>query len=270
MLIKLIKRLSKIADNIWLFFLDLIFPIECLGCSCEGRWLCDECFKKINFKIKQYCLHCKQKNSFGQFCPSCRVIYSLDGVWIAALYDEALVSQAIKKFKYHFLSGLADDLSKLMTLSVNKLLEQGRVLRSGLSSGVDWQNFKQAAGSPLAILDFNDNLVIPVPLSRKRLRWRGFNQAELLARRVAREYGLALDSGNLIRVKHKTAQAKLNEMKRLENIKNCFVWQGGNLNKKNIILIDDVVTTGATLNECARVLKANGAGEVFGLVVAKG
>ncbi len=258
------------AGRAWEFFLDLIFPIECLGCGREGKWLCEDCFRKINLKPKQYCLHCKKENSFGQFCPPCQILYSLDGVWIAALYDELLISQAIKKLKYNFISGLADDLGRLMILFVDKLLEHGRVLKPGLSSGVDWQNFKQAENLPLAILNFHDNLIVPVPLSRKRLRWRGFNQAELLARRVAEEYGLALDGGNLIRVKHKTAQAKLNEIKRLDNIKNCFVWQGGNLNKKNIILIDDVVTTGATLNECARVLKANGAGEVFGLVVAKG
>ncbi|KKS33519.1 MAG: Competence protein F [Parcubacteria group bacterium GW2011_GWC2_42_12] len=262
--------ITRNASRTWAFFLDLIFPIECLGCGREGRWLCEDCFKKINLKPKQYCLHCKKANDFGQFCLPCQVIYSLDGVWIAALYDELLISQAIKKLKYYFLSGLADDLSRLMILSVDKLLEQGRISKFGLRSGVDWSNFKRAAGLPLAVLNFYDNLVVPVPLSRKRLRWRGFNQAELLARRVAEKYGLELNSGNLIRVKHKKAQAKLNEIHRLENIKNCFVWRGGNLNKKNIILVDDVVTTGATLNECAKILKANGAGEVFGLVVAKG
>lgn len=263
-------ELLKITKNIWLFFLDLIFPIECLGCGREGRWLCGDCFKEIKLKPKQYCLHCKKENNFGQFCQPCQIIYSLNGVWIAALYDEILVSRAIKSLKYHFTEGLTDDLSKLMILFADKLLEHGRVLKSGLDSGVDWKNFKRVENLPLAILNFKDNLVVPVPLSRKRLRWRGFNQAELLAKKVAEKYGLALDSHNLIRIKHKKPQAKLNEIHRLENIKGCFSWQGGNLNKKNIILIDDVVTTGATLNECAKVLKASGAGEVFGLVVAKG
>ena len=119
-------------------------------------------------------------------------------------------------------------------------------------------------------MNFNGNLVVPVPLSRKRRRWRGFNQAELLARAVAQNYGLTLDSNNLIRIKHKKPQAKLNEIHRLANVKECFAWRGGDLNKKNIILVDDVVTTGATLNECAKVLKAAGAGQVWGLVVAKG
>jgi len=262
--------IKQYTSKAWLFFLDLIFPIECLGCGREGYWFCGDCFKEVKFKSRQYCLHCKKENDFGQFCPPCQIIYSLNGVFIAALYDELLISRAIKSLKYRFVGGIADDLSKLMILFVDRLLEHGRVLKSGLASGVDWRNFKRAENLPLVILNFKDNLVIPVPLSKKRLRWRGFNQAELLAQKVAKKYGLALDNNNLVRIKHKKPQARLNEIHRLENIKECFSWRGSNLNKKNIILIDDVVTTGATLNECAKILKASGAGEVWGLVVAKG
>ena len=270
MFVEFIKKAVKITNKIWLFFLDLIFPIECLGCGREGFWLCGDCFKEVKLKPSQYCLNCKKENDFGEFCAPCRIIYSLNGVWIAALYDESLVSRAIKSLKYRFVSGLADDLGKLLIAFVDKLLSRGRVLKSGLAEGVDWKNFKRAENLPLAILNFKDNLIVPVPLSKKRLRWRGFNQAELLARKVAENYSLALDTENLIRIKHKKPQAKLNEIHRLENVKECFGWWGNNLNKKNIILVDDVVTTGATLNECAKVLKQNGAGEVWGLVVAKG
>jgi len=265
-----INLIKQNTGKAWLFFLDLIFPIECLGCARVGNWLCGDCFKEIKLKPKQYCLHCKKENDFGQFCPPCQIIYDLNGVWIAALYDELLISQAIKSLKYHFISGIANDLSKLIILFVDRLLEHGRVLKSGLDGGVDWRNFKRAQNLPLVILNFNDNLVVPVPLSKKRLRWRDFNQAELLAQKVAEKYGLALDDSNLIRIKHKKPQAKLDEVRRLENIKGCFAWRGGDLNKKNIILIDDVVTTGATIDECAKILKAAGAGEVWGLVVAKG
>ena len=266
----MLKKIKQNTSKIWLFFLDLIFPIECLGCARVGYWLCGDCFKEVKFKPKQYCLHCKKENDFGQFCPPCRIIYSLNGVWIAALYDELLISRAIKSLKYHFISGIADNLGKLLILFVDKMLAQAKIVRPGLAQGLERRVFEQAKNMPLGILNFNDNLVISVPLSKKRLRWRGFNQAELIARIVAQNYGLALDAVNLIRIKHKKPQAKLDEIHRLENIKDCFGWQGGNLNKKNIILIDDVVTTGATLNECAKVLKANGAGEVWGLVVAKG
>lgn len=266
----IMNYLKRNAGKAWLFFLDLIFPMECLGCGREGEWLCSRCFQNIKLKDRQYCLNCKKENDLGAFCPSCRTIYSLNGVWIAALYDESLVSRAIKSLKYYFVSGIADDLSKLLILHLDRMLEQSRVIRSGLAAGLERRLFERAKNLPGSILNFSDNLIIPVPLSKKRLRWRGFNQAELLAKKVATRFSLKLDNKNLIRIKHKKPQAKLNEIHRLENVKECFSWQGGDLNKKNIILIDDVVTTGATLNECAKVLKAHNAGEVWGLVVAKG
>jgi ComF family protein len=284
-------KIKHVVSNVRLFFLDLIFPIECLGCgrppaplgfgeARESGWLCEECFKKIKFKPKQYCLHCKKENDWGEFCApparlndrsgGCQVLYGLNGVWIAALYDEDLISRAIKKLKYYFVKGLASDLAKLLIIFTDKLLEKGRILKPSLENGLSWRNLDQAKKLPAAILNFKGDLVMPVPLSRKRLRWRGFNQAEILAKIFSENYGLEINTRDLIRVKHKKAQAKLNEIHRQENIKNCFTWRGGNLKKRNIILIDDVVTTGATLNECAKVLKANGAGQVFGLVVAKG
>jgi ComF family protein len=270
MLVEFIKRGKKITSQAWLFFLDLIFPIECLGCGREGGWLCSACFKKVNLKSKQYCLGCKRENQFGEFCPNCQNHYHLNGVWIASLYEDRLISQAIKSLKYHFVSSLAEDLGKLLILFVNNLINQNRVLRPGLDKGVDWREFDRAKNAPSAILDFKADLIIPVPLAKKRLRWRGFNQAEVLGKIFAREYDLEINTGGLIRVKHKKPQAKLDEISRQLNIKDCFAWRGGSLSKRNIILIDDVVTTGATLNECAKVLKVNGAGEVWGLVVAKG
>ena len=264
------NKLFKITKDTWLFFLDLIFPIECLNCGKEGEWLCKKCFKEIKLKPKQYCLHCKKENDLGEFCAPCGIIYDLNGVWIAAFYDDLLINRAIKSFKYNFLGGLAESLSRLMIKCLDRILEQRRVINLGLTSGIDWRVLNQAKKLPAAVLNFNDNLVVPVPLTKKRLNWRGFNQAELLARNIADEYNLKLDNKNLIRIKHKKPQAKLSEINRLENVKECFSWQGGYLNKKNIILVDDVVTTGATLNECAKILKANGAGEVFGLVLAKG
>jgi predicted amidophosphoribosyltransferase len=81
---------------------------------------------------------------------------------------------------------------------------------------------------------------------------------------------LEISTGRLKIIKHKKPQAKLNETERRENIKDCFVFEGENLAGRNILLVDDIATTGATLSEAARVLKENGAGQVWGLVVAKG
>ena len=116
----------------------------------------------------------------------------------------------------------------------------------------------------------HQSAIIPIPLHPRRLRWRGFNQTETIARVVAKNFQLEIITRKLIRTKHKKAQAKLNEWQRLKNVKDCFAWRGDNLAGATIILVDDVATTGATLNECAKILKQNGANQVWGLVAAKG
>lgn len=263
-------KITRIISDAWSFFLDLVFPKECLGCGREGAWLCPDCFQRINLKIGQYCLGCKRENDFGEFCPDCRRGYFLAGVWIASLYEDKLISRAIKTLKYYFVSELAGDLGRLLILFVHNLINRARVLKTSLAVGLEWRDFKRVKAAPAAILNFRDNLVMPVPLAKKRQRWRGFNQAEILAKILAEHYNLEINIRDLVRIKHKKPQTKLDEASRLLNVKDCFAWRGAPLDKRNIILVDDVVTTGATLNECAKILKANGAGEIWGLVAAKG
>ncbi len=112
-------------------------------------------------------------------------------------------------------------------------------------------------------------LVVPIPLSKKRERVRGFNQTLIIAAYFCQEFAYELKF-DLKRIKHQVPQSSLNEQDRLINLQNAFRWTGPNLKGQSIILLDDVVTTGATLNEAARVLKAAGAGQSYGLVVAKG
>jgi ComF family protein len=122
-----------------------------------------------------------------------------------------------------------------------------------------------------------DFLVIPIPLHERRLRYRGFNQAELLTQKVAQHFNLEIDNSILIRKVFTEPQAKFKEdyEKRRANLKNIFVIDPEQSRRKLIankiiILIDDVATTGTTLIEAARVLKENNAKEVWALTVAKG
>jgi ComF family protein len=112
-------------------------------------------------------------------------------------------------------------------------------------------------------------LLIPIPLSKKRENRRGFNQAELIAKSFNINHGYKISLA-LKKVKDTKAQSSQSAPARAKNIKNCFVWAGDNLKGKTIILIDDVVTTGATLNEAAAILKIAGAEKIYGLVIAKG
>jgi len=251
------------------FILDLIFPIECLGCGTEGVWLCKTCFRQLPLQSEQYCLNCKKPNEFGQFCPTCAPAYALAGVWIAGNYENRIIASLIKNLKYHFAKDLAEILGQFLILFLRNLINKGRIGEADLGAGIGQEKIEKIRQTPQIIFDFKNCLLIPVPLHRKRERWRGFNQTRSIAEVVSGHFNLAI-SYNLIRVKHRTPQAKLGAEKRRENIRGCFSWQGKNLKNAKIILLDDVSTTGSTLEECAKILKQAGAKEVWGLVIARG
>jgi ComF family protein len=111
-------------------------------------------------------------------------------------------------------------------------------------------------------------VVVPVPLHNKRMRERGFNQAELVGQQVGKLAGLKLEK-LLIKVKETEQQVGKNRKERLENLKNAFKISNYSNLPKNVLLVDDVWTTGTTLSECAKVLKQAGVKKVWGLVVAR-
>lgn len=114
------------------------------------------------------------------------------------------------------------------------------------------------------------DVLVPVPLHLERLRWRGFNQAALLARRLARQWALPLDPFGLTRTRATPPQVGLDETERRRNVAGAFaVPRPERVRRRRILLIDDVYTTGATVNECARVLKRAGARRVDVLVLAR-
>ncbi|MEK7067625.1 MAG: ComF family protein, partial [Patescibacteria group bacterium] len=223
------------------FFIDTIFPIECLGCGSSGKWICADCQKQIPINATNHCLACKRQTNYGEFCRECKNKYSLDGVLIASDYNNKLVEQAIKVLKFRFAYDIGEELARLLILFIEREQKQ----------------MKSA-------------LVMPVPLYPRRARWRGFNQSEILARFVAEHFNLPVDIDNLRRLRATRDQASLGEAERKSNVAGSFSWQGEKLSGRNIILVDDVVTTGATLEACAQALKQAGAKQVWGLVVAKG
>lgn len=212
------------------YILDMLFPIYCLGCNQSGDFLCPNCLKKI--PLNHQIVYPKKSPLFG--------------LLVASFYKQPILKEAIHKYKYDFVQSLAKPLACLMIKKLN---------------GCHW--FKK-----------NYTLIIPIPLYKKRLRWRGFNQAELLASQISQSLNIPLMNNLLIRTKYNLPQVKIkNTEQRKTNIKNAFqinLENQINLKNKTIILIDDVLTTGATLEECARVLQKAGAKEIWGLVLARG
>lgn len=252
--------------------MDLIFPIECLRCGKDGVWLCAGCFSRLEFRDSQRCLSCKQETAFGRFCRACRPGYSLRGVLIAGNYEDELLSKLVKSLKYKFARKLSKDLGKFLILFLGGIFRIPLNSPASLLSPIllNGGRFRPARAAGFSDFNFKTALIIPVPLPPRRERWRGFNQAELIARELADYFNLEMNVGGMDRVKHRRPQTKLSKKDRKNNIKNCFTWRSGSLSGRNIILVDDVATTGATLNECARVLKENGAGKIWGLVAANG
>lgn len=227
--------------------LNLLFPIDCIGCGREDYWLCPDCLSTLSLGQNEKCIFCGRESLSGKTCLNCAASHSLDGVFICGDYENKIISSLIKKLKYSFARELGEVFGEIAALFFKKIIAEGKFSQSSLA---DW-------------------MVAPIPLHKKRFNWRGFNQAEIIAGYFADEFGLPI-SPSLIRIKHKQPQARLSGFERFENIKNCFAWTGEDLNKKNILLIDDVATTGSTLNEAAGALKHAGAGKIFGLVIAKG
>ncbi|MCF7846290.1 MAG: ComF family protein [Candidatus Peribacteraceae bacterium] len=218
---------------------EIIFPIHCVGCGTEGEWFCESCSQKILLNAKQFCPVCWRESSGGKICASCES--PLSGLRVAASYQRnPELARAVKTLKYKFSEPLAENLGAL------------------LSRAVSSKNYS------------NERVITFVPLHKKRRRWRGFNQAELLARVTAKNLNLPLES-LLIRKKNTPPQAKLNRADRLRNLEGAFmIREGCSVVDKTILLIDDVASTSSTLSECAKILKQSGAREVWGLVLARG
>ena len=227
--------------------LDFLFPIECLGCGQEDVWLCDECRLKIPINEFLNCLFCGRNTKTGRTCLACSENHFLDGIYIASDYNHKTIKLLIRSLKYNFVKELGPLLGELAGLFLKN---------------IEANNFT-------ADFNFRKALIIPMPLHKRRLNWRGFNQAEIIGQKIATDFDLKI-STELLKIKNTKAQAKLKKGARKENIKNCFAWSGENLNGKKILLVDDVATTGTTLNEAAKVLKQAGAKKVWGLVIAKG
>lgn len=232
------------------FTIDLIFPYQCIVCEkyLDREYLCSSCFNALPIKKQNECVGCQRPTPLGKTCAFCHDDYALDRLLVVSDFKNHNVASAIKLFKYRFLPDLVQPLSQLSFKYLGHLAKQN--------------HFSMVQGNPL---------LVPVPLHKTREYWRGFNQAGLLADLIARHYRLDVVDG-LVRIVHGTPQAELkNRPERLSNVRGLYACAKPEVFKgRAVILVDDVCTTGATFNECARVLKDAGAISVTALAIARG
>jgi len=259
------------------FILDLLFPIKCLGCNKEfenlepkDKWICRKCFEKIEIKRGQICPACEKLSESGETHYKCRREIALDGLWIATDFNYETTKEAIYKFKFKFIKDIYFPLSGIIIKSVLRADEFGNFHDLILS------NFSQESGEEEIYTDKRKNkktetIIVPVPLHKRRYNWRGFNQAFLLSKNIAAKFNLPVSENAIIRKRNTKPQTKIKSMEdRKKNIKGAFFCPRHSLiSNKNIIIIDDVCTTSATLNECAIELKRAGAKNVWGLAITR-
>jgi len=237
------KKLKDIVTS----SLDLLFPPSCSCCKemTEGsnRFLCEKCFSQLKFIKSPYCTYCGRSFSGGSanhLCGDClKSSWAFDKARSLFAYEE-IIAKLIHELKY---SGKTTGLETISWLS------------------------RQTA----IIDDFDDlDFIIPVPLHIKRLRQRGFNQALVLARSIFSNNRKKIRTDLLARQTDTQSQTGLTGKKRRTNLTNAFfVKKPSALTKKNLLLFDDVFTTGSTTHECARTLKAAGANRVEVLTVCR-
>lgn len=234
------------------FLANLLFSRTCDGCGVdmarERGLYCWDCLTELTWIGPPYCACCGDPvdgNVPGEFiCSWCNRVHP-DFEWArSAVLYEGIVKDSLRRFKYH----------------------NGLWACDGL---VDWlENLLKAAArnKNWARVD----IVVPVPLHVRRRRERGYNQAALLARGLARRLDVPMRNP-LWRIRATSTQTRLSATQREANMRGAFtVFRPKSIQGKRILLVDDVMTTGATVNECARTLKKAGAKAVFVLTVARG
>ncbi len=225
-------------------FLDLVFPKKCVSCRKTGSYICKKCQKDISF-AHSFCPVCGKRAIDGLTHFGCRKKLGLDGV--VCLWDyHGVIRKAILTLKYKFTFDLARELCFLGYPAIE-------------------ENFS---------LSFLKNkILVPIPLSSRRKKWRGFNQTEILGKTIALHFGWRFSPNLLLRKKFVRPQTGLGKKERSKNIRGSFEVNpeyrkilGENV---QIVIFDDVWTTGATLREACKVLKRKSFPVVWGFTLAK-
>lgn len=234
------KRRNRWTDNL----LGLLYPHTCPICErVTEEEICSACKKKLPYIEEPRCMRCgKPLNRENQeFCYDCERHPSAYERGYALWLHGGGVQRCIYQFKYH-----------------NRRI-YGRFFAKELFSRYGE-----------AVRRWDIATIIPIPLSRKKRRIRGYNQAEILAVEFGRMAGIPVDRRSLVRVRHTRPQKQMNARERRTNVRNAFAWKGEKKIHGNVLLIDDIYTTGNTIESAARELKKAGAGKVYFLTISIG
>jgi ComF family protein len=220
--------------------LDWLFPPNCAGCNAGGYRFCPDCYKKANFISEPKCCKCGDNLKAGVkiTCNRCHLFPSgISAVRSWAYYDGVL-QKAIRNLKYNGDIGLGETLASLL---LEVLIKES----------------------------WSIDLVIGVPLDHYRYKERGYNQSVYLSRPLAHLGGLPHSVKAIKRIRQTRSQVGLSSGERLINVDGAFLADRKIVSRKTILIIDDVITTGATINACTSALLSANAYRVYGITLAR-
>lgn len=218
--------------------LDMIFPPHCLSCNHLGRYLCGECERKIIRAKSLNCSICNKKTPGINLCIACQSKFKISGIISFGHYRDPVLKDVLHRYKYEGISAAGGELATLLA---------GAIKVAGISFDV----------------------VTYAPISRRRYNERGYNQAKIIAIEIGRQLAKPVYRG-LVKTKHTESQVGLRRKDRLSNLRGAFEAKDTTqISGKNVLIVDDVLTTGATLGGCAATLKQAGAKKIWGAVLAK-
>jgi len=236
--------LARASKSLYSALIELVFPSSCVGCGSFGPLVCENCLRKIG-EPQDTCVFCDDKTLHGKTCYQCQTKNSLSGVISVGKYQNIILRNAVHALKFSGVKEISALLGNMLTKRISQTL----------------------GGS------LSEFTLVPLPLHPIRKRERGFNQAELLAQKIVVNIALPCQE-ILIRTRATKPQAKIDhktENLRKENVAKAFAKNPVTTNiPEKIILIDDVATSGATLEEAAKTLREAGAKKIWGAVICRG
>ena len=225
------------------FLKDLIAPKKCYSCKKEWYFLCNKCFLKIEI-FDSICYVCKWKTDNFEIHKECSQDVFYDKIIVLSHYKNKIIKKLIKDFKFYSKKDIWEDF---------------------------WFYLRELFFNTEVYKDYSDYIIIYTPMSffKKIKRW--YNQSEFLAKIISKKTNIKIEKNIIKKYKSTRQQSTLSKKQRLENLKNCFKINKKQIDKidnKNIILVDDVISTWTTINEISKILKQNWAKKIIWLTIA--
>ena len=230
--------------------INLFYPALCQACGGKmpkwDRHLCENCLKKIEMRQPPFCIKCGKRLSVESstitICKDCKISAPYFDRAGSACYYDGILKELVYNFKYKKITSLGEEFAKII-INFMKINNLGNLAE----------------------------IIAPIPMHPKRLFKREVNHADILAKNIAKKLNIHYSGKLLKKIKETAVQTGLGRQKRIKNILGSFSIQNSSIaENKNILLVDDLFTTGSTVNECAKLLRKAGARYIEVIALARG